>query len=49
VLQRRGLIESTYVRAPGPELDRHDRAELDALLARLADLLPTEAPQGALA
>lgn len=49
VLQRRGLIDSTYVRAPGPELDRYDQAELDALLARLADLLPTEAPHGALA
>ncbi|MBB4101136.1 dihydrodipicolinate synthase family protein [Sphingomonas kyeonggiensis] len=49
VLQRRGLIESIYVRAPGPELDRYDRAELDALLDRLADLLPMEAPQGALA
>jgi 4-hydroxy-tetrahydrodipicolinate synthase len=43
VLQRRGLIESAFVRAPGPELDRYDRAELDALLARLADLLPLEA------
>ena len=42
VLQRRGLIESTFVRAPGPELDRYDRLELDALLARLADLLPLE-------
>jgi dihydrodipicolinate synthase/N-acetylneuraminate lyase len=42
VLQRRGIIESAFVRAPGPELDRYDRAELDALLARLADLLPLE-------
>jgi dihydrodipicolinate synthase/N-acetylneuraminate lyase len=42
VLQRRGLIESTFVRAPGPELDRYDRLELDALLARLADLVPLE-------
>lgn len=40
VLQRRGLIESTFVRAAGPELDPYDRAELDALLARLADVLP---------
>ncbi len=47
VLQRRGLIDSAYVRAPGPELDRYDRAELDVLLARLADLLPLELPQGA--
>jgi dihydrodipicolinate synthase/N-acetylneuraminate lyase len=42
VLRRRGLIESTFVRAPGPHMDRHDRAELAALLARLADLLPLE-------
>ena len=42
VLRRRGLIESTFVRAPGPELDRHDRAELAALLSRLTDLLPLE-------
>ena len=32
-----------HVRArAGPELDRYDRLELDALLARLADLLPLE-------
>jgi dihydrodipicolinate synthase/N-acetylneuraminate lyase len=43
VLQRRGLIDSAFVRAQGPELDRYDRMELDALLARLADLLPLEA------
>jgi dihydrodipicolinate synthase/N-acetylneuraminate lyase len=42
VLQRRGLIENTFVRAPGPELDRYDRLELDTLLARLVDLLPLE-------
>ena len=42
VLRRRGLIESTFVRAAGPELDRHDRAELAALLSRLTDLLPLE-------
>lgn len=40
VLRRRGLIDSTYTRAPGPELDRFDRLELDALLRRLGDLLP---------
>lgn len=40
VLQRRGLIESPFVRAPGPELDRYDRLELDALLRRLSDLMP---------
>jgi dihydrodipicolinate synthase/N-acetylneuraminate lyase len=43
VLQRRGLIESAFTRAPGPQLDRYDQLELDALLARLGDLLPLEA------
>lgn len=38
VLQRRGLIDSAFTRATGPDLDRYDRAELDALLARLSDL-----------
>ncbi len=38
VLQRRGLIDSTHVRAAGPELDRYDLHELDALLARLRDI-----------
>jgi 2-keto-3-deoxy-L-arabinonate dehydratase len=42
VLRRRGLIDSVYTRAPGPELDRYDQAELDALLARLSDLLSLE-------
>jgi 4-hydroxy-tetrahydrodipicolinate synthase len=45
VLQRRGLIGSTHVRAAGPELDRFDHRELDALLGRLADLLPLETSQ----
>lgn len=40
VLKRRGLINSTHTRAPGPELDRYDRAELETLLGRLADLMP---------
>ncbi|HVJ03158.1 MAG TPA: dihydrodipicolinate synthase family protein [Sphingomonas sp.] len=39
VLRRRGLIESAYVRAPGPALDRHDQRELGELLDGLADLL----------
>ncbi len=39
VLRRRGLIGSAFVRAPGPALDRHDHAELDALLAALDPLL----------
>lgn len=38
VLHRRGLIESCFTRAPGPELDRFDWAEVDKLLARMADL-----------
>jgi 4-hydroxy-tetrahydrodipicolinate synthase len=42
VLRRRGLIDDPYVRAPGAALDRADRAELDALLGRLADLLPLD-------
>lgn len=42
VLRRRGLIDDTYVRAAGPAFDRADRAELDALLGRLADLLPLD-------
>ena len=37
VLQRRGLIESAHVRAPGPGMDRLDHQELDALLARLGE------------
>jgi len=47
VLQRRGLISSDYTRAKGPELDRFDRIELHALLARLSDLLPFAAEQHA--
>ena len=42
VLQQRGLIESDYVRAAGPALDRYDLQELDALLVRLSDLLPLD-------
>lgn len=38
VLHRRGLIDSCFTRAPGPELDRFDRDEVDKLLARMADL-----------
>lgn len=40
VLQRRGLIDSAHVRASGAKLDRYDLVELDALLARLSDLMP---------
>jgi 2-keto-3-deoxy-L-arabinonate dehydratase len=32
------VIDCTYTRAPGPELDRYDLAELDTLLMRIADL-----------
>ncbi|MEO1104066.1 MAG: hypothetical protein AAFW98_10105, partial [Pseudomonadota bacterium] len=35
-LARRGIIRHTFVRADGPTMDAGDRAELDALLARLA-------------
>ena len=42
VLQMRGLIESDFVRAAGPSLDRHDEQELSALLGRLSDLLPLD-------
>jgi dihydrodipicolinate synthase/N-acetylneuraminate lyase len=47
VLLRRGLIESAYVRAPGPVLDRHDLKELDDLMAGLADLIGDGSPEGA--
>ncbi len=42
VLLRRGLIDSDHVRAPGPALDRYDQHELDAMLARIADLVPID-------
>lgn len=42
VLHRRGLIESCFTRAPGPELDRYDWAEVDRLLERMADLRPLD-------
>ena len=44
VLRRRGLIESAYVRAPGPVLDRHDQKELGELLAGLSDLIGDVSP-----
>jgi dihydrodipicolinate synthase/N-acetylneuraminate lyase len=46
VLLRRGLIASDHVRAPGPALDAWDQRELDALLARIADLLPMDRVPG---
>lgn len=46
VLLRRRLIQSDYVRAPGPALDAHDQRELDALLARIADLVPLDTVPG---
>jgi 4-hydroxy-tetrahydrodipicolinate synthase len=39
VLQRRGLIACNHQRAPGPRLDALDRADVDAFLDDLADLL----------
>ncbi|HEV7777882.1 MAG TPA: dihydrodipicolinate synthase family protein [Luteibacter sp.] len=46
VLLRRGLIGSDYVRSPGPALDSWDQRELDALLARIADLVPLDRTPG---
>jgi len=46
VFRRGGLIDDTFVRAPGAALDRHDMAELDALLARLADIFPLDQVPG---
>jgi 4-hydroxy-tetrahydrodipicolinate synthase len=45
VLRRRGLIDSAFVRAPGPELDTHDLAELDELMDGLADLITAPSPK----
>ena len=40
VLLRRGLLACDLQRAAGPRLDELDRADVDAFLADLADLLP---------
>lgn len=45
VLKRRGLIESAFVRAPGPALDAHDLKEVDELMTALSDLLDTSSPR----
>ncbi len=47
VLLRRGLIANAHVRAPGAALDAWDERELDALLARIADLVPLDNTPGA--
>jgi 4-hydroxy-tetrahydrodipicolinate synthase len=39
VLKRRGVIDDTAVRAPGPRLDAQDRTELATMLAEIEDLL----------
>jgi 4-hydroxy-tetrahydrodipicolinate synthase len=39
VLKRRGVIDHTEVRAPGPRLDAQDQVELDTMLAEIDDLL----------
>lgn len=39
VLKRRGVIDSTLTRAPGPRLDPQDQAELDIMLEEISDLL----------
>jgi len=46
VLKRRGVIASTEVRAAGPRMDAGDLAELDAILADLADLIETSKIEG---
>jgi 4-hydroxy-tetrahydrodipicolinate synthase len=46
VLLRRGLISNAHVRAPGPALDAWDERELDALLARITDLVPLDRTPG---
>lgn len=40
VLRRRGIIHSAAKRAAGPSLDAGDLAELETMLAEVADLLP---------
>ena len=47
VLKRRGVIECTRVRAPGPRLDAQDQAELDIMLQETADLLLASMPLAA--
>ncbi|MEP6943670.1 MAG: dihydrodipicolinate synthase family protein [Betaproteobacteria bacterium] len=47
VLRRRGVIDSAFVRAPGPRLDAQDQQELGTMLDEIADLLtayPVRAP-----
>jgi 4-hydroxy-tetrahydrodipicolinate synthase len=39
VLRRRGLVDCDLQRAAGPRLDELDRADVDAFLADIADLL----------
>ena len=39
VLRRRGVIDSAFVRAPGPRLDAQDQHELATMLDEIADLL----------
>ena len=39
VLAQRGIIDCTFVRAPGPVLDEHDRSEITIWLSMLADVL----------
>ena len=43
ILRRRGAIRSAAVRAPGPNLDALDIAELDRLLSRLEERLKESA------
>jgi 4-hydroxy-tetrahydrodipicolinate synthase len=45
VLKRRGVIECTRVRAPGPRLDARDQTELNIMLQEIADLLLASVPR----
>ncbi len=46
IYQRRGLIESTYVRPPGMQLDERSQAELTALVNRVGLSLDQHGVQG---
>lgn len=37
VLKQRGVIQSDFVRAPGPSMDEIDKAEILVLLGRISE------------
>jgi 4-hydroxy-tetrahydrodipicolinate synthase len=47
VLTRRGILRNDVVRAKIAPLDAHDRAEIDALLERIADRMHVAALRAA--